>query len=60
MCLLHGDYHPMTGRCWTATAEFFFARQDLPEHQARDQYQLEVERLMLDKHIRRHLAGPTP
>lgn len=55
MCLLHADFHPMTGTCWTATADFFFGCQDLPEQQARNLYQLEVERAMLDKHIREHL-----
>jgi hypothetical protein len=60
MCLLHADYHPMDGRCLTALTDFFFEYADLPLPAARDLYQLEVERLMLDEHIRRHLAGPTP
>lgn len=59
MCLLHADYHPMAGDCWVATADFFFEHASLPLEAARDLYQLEVERLMLDKHIRSHLACPT-
>ena len=58
MCLKHGDYHPMDGGCWSVTADFFFARQDLPEQTARDLYQLAVERAMLDQHIRQHLGAP--
>lgn len=48
MCLKHGDYHSMAGSCWSATADFFFARQDLPERTVRELYALAVERAMLD------------
>jgi len=58
MCLLHADYHPMDGRCWKAIADFFFAHAELTEQQARELYLLEVERAMLDNHIRSHVAGP--
>ncbi|MGW0948467.1 hypothetical protein ACWD4O_38755 [Streptomyces sp. NPDC002623] len=60
MCLEHADYHSMTGDCWKTTADFFFAHSHLPEAEARDCYQAAVELAMLNQHIRRHLAGPTP
>ena len=56
MCLKHADYHPMDGACWTVTADYFFAHQDLPEAEARACYQLAVEQAMLNEHIRQHLA----
>jgi hypothetical protein len=48
MCLLHGDYHPMDGACWTATAHWYFGHQHLDDREARDFYLAEVERAMLD------------
>jgi hypothetical protein len=60
MCLLHADYHPMAADCWETTVEFYFAHDGLPEQEARDCYQAAVEAAILDQHIRRHLASPTP
>ncbi|MFE9812369.1 hypothetical protein [Streptomyces sp. NPDC005548] len=49
MCLLHGDYHPMTGDCWTITADWFFDHQHLPDGEARNWYLAEVEQAMLNQ-----------
>lgn len=48
MCLLHADYHPLTADCWTHMADWFFDHQHLADTDARDWYQADVERAMLD------------
>ncbi|MEW2402088.1 hypothetical protein [Streptomyces sp. NPDC046862] len=58
MCLLHADYHSMRTDCWATTLDWFLAHHHLPDPEARDEYQLEVERAMLNQHIHEHL-GPT-
>jgi hypothetical protein len=57
MCLLHADYHPMGTDCWALTLDWFLARHHLPDAEARAEYQLEVERAMLNMHILEYL-GP--
>jgi len=57
MCLLHADYHPMDSTCWAHTLDWFFTHADLPETEARERYQAEVERAMLDTIVRRHQEG---
>lgn len=57
MCLLHADYHPLAPDCWTAMADWFFAHAHLPDAEARDWYQADVERAMLD-HLLPTLKGP--
>lgn len=52
MCLLHADFHPMSGDCWAACLDWSIQHQHLPEDQRRDLYQAEVERAMLDTLIR--------
>lgn len=52
MCLLHADFHPMSGECWAACLDFNLARPHLPDSALRDLYQAEVERAMLDTFIR--------
>ena len=58
MCLLHADYHPMDGDCWSTCLDYNLAHQDIPEAARRDMYQAEVERAMLDTLI--HTARPAP
>lgn len=55
MCLLHADYHPMGQDCWSACMDWYFAHEHLPEPERRARYALEVERGMLDQHIRAHV-----
>ena len=54
MCLLHADYHPMGQDCWSACMDWYLAHEHLPEAERRALYALEVERGMLDQHIRAH------
>jgi hypothetical protein len=52
MCLLHGDYHPMDDGCWAYCVGWYFAHPHLTDAEQSDLYALEVERAMLDTHIR--------
>lgn len=54
MCLLHADYHPMEQTCWAYTLDWYLAHHHLPEGERSALYTLEVERAMLDTHIRTH------
>jgi hypothetical protein len=54
MCLRHADYHAMGSECWSATLDWFFDHSNLPDQDARDLYQGEVERAILDQYIRAH------
>jgi len=54
MCLLHADFHRMDSTCWGVTLAWFFAHAELPEAEARDRYQAEVERAMLDALVQQH------
>lgn len=56
MCLLHGDFHVMDQDCWSATVDFYIEHQHLEQPEARAVYQAEVERKMLDRIVRAHLA----
>jgi hypothetical protein len=48
MCLKHADFHVMAGPCWSVTFDWYFAHSHLPQTEARQRYQAEVERAMLD------------
>jgi hypothetical protein len=52
MCLLHADYHPMDEDCWAHNVDWYVAHPHLTDAEQRDLYALEVERAMLDTHIR--------
>ncbi|MDX2658322.1 hypothetical protein PV382_23855 [Streptomyces scabiei] len=52
MCLLHADFHPMGQDCWQTCTDWYLAHTELPEQDRRDRYQWEVERAILDQHIR--------
>lgn len=54
MCLLHADYHPMSQDCWSHTMDWYLAHPSLDDTERRALYALEVERAMLDLHIRTH------
>lgn len=53
MCLKHADFHIMEGGCWSVTFDWYFTHSHLPETEARQLYQAEVERAMLDHLVRR-------
>ena len=55
MCLKHADFHVMAGGCWSVTFDWYFAHSHLPEPAARQLYQAEVERAMLDALVQEHL-----
>lgn len=57
-CLLHADIHHMDTTCWDACLDWYSAHQHLSPDQARDAYQDEVERRMLDQFIREHHGHP--
>ncbi|MDX2948034.1 hypothetical protein [Streptomyces caniscabiei] len=59
MCLLHADYHPMGQDCWARTMDFYFEHPDLTGAERRDRYAFEVERAMLDAHVRAALLAST-
>lgn len=59
MCILHGDYHDLRQECFNAIADHYFLRdvEGMTLEQIRDDYQSQVERMMLDAHIRAHKAS---
>lgn len=60
-CLLHGDFHTLTDRCWAWTVAFDVdycrTHPNADNQERRDAYQAAVERRMLDQHIRQHVAS---
>lgn len=52
MCLLHGDFHAMGQACWSVALDWHLVHAGLDEQTALDAYLAEVERKMLDDHIR--------
>jgi hypothetical protein len=51
-CLLHADVHPITFGCWEAAVDWYFTCRHRSSRSARDAYQAEVERRLLDRLLR--------
>jgi hypothetical protein len=63
MCLLHAEYHPMGEDCLAAVVAHSRRHPAPFSSAAHDDYHLAVEQVMLDRHIRQHLAtleAPVP
>lgn len=54
-CLLHADVHPLGDDCLGAVVAHSYRHPAPFSRAAHDDYQLRVERAMLDRHIRQHL-----
>ncbi|WP_157874562.1 hypothetical protein [Streptomyces sp. AcH 505] len=57
-CLLHADVHLMGAACWDTTLDWYFTHQHVHPDEARDAYQAEAERRMLDHLIKEHQGQP--